>query len=256
MPNRNVISFYTIARKEISRVLRIWMQTLIPPIITTTLYFIIFGRFIGSQISSMNGFTYMEFIVPGLIMMSIINNSYINVSGSFFGHKFGRSIEELLVSPTSNVVIILGFISGGVFRAILVGIAITGIGLFFTHIHIHHMGIVLLLALLTSLLFSLAGLANAIYAKRFDDINIIPSFVLTPLTYLSGIFYSMSLLPEFWQKVSKLNPILYMVNGFRYGFLGITDVDFKIAIFIILLFIGGLFGLNLFLLNRGIGLKT
>jgi ABC-2 type transport system permease protein len=252
----NFISFLTISRKETSRVLRIWVQTLLPPLITTTLYFIIFGRFVGSQISDVHGYSYMEFIVPGLIMMSIINNAYINVSSSFFGLKFGRSIEELLISPTSSVTIILGFVTGGVVRAILVGTLVTVVGLFFTHLHIKSFSMVLVFALLTSILFALAGLTNAIIARKFDDVSIIPNFVLTPLTYLSGVFYSISLLPEFWQKVSRVNPILYMVNGFRYGFLGVTDVNFGIAIAIIIVFISLLFSLNLFLLNRGIGLKT
>lgn len=219
------VALKTIWRKEITRFMRIWIQTLIPPVITMSLYFIIFGNLIGNRIGEMGGVGYMQFIVPGLIMMSVITNSYANVSSSFFGAKFQKSIEELLVAPVPTHVIIAGFVGGGVARGVLVGILVTLVSLFFVPLQIHSWFMIIATLLMTSILFSLAGLLNALFAKSFDDISIIPTFVLTPLTYLGGVFYSLTLLPAFWQAVSKLNPIVYMISGFRYGFLGISDVS-------------------------------
>jgi len=208
------IAFRTIVDKEITRILRIWVQTLLPSAITMTLYFIIFGQFIGSQVRDINGFSYMEFIVPGIVMMAVITNSFTNVVSTFFSAKMFKSVEEILVSPTPNWVIITGYISGGVFRGLLVGIIVLLISLFFTSLQIHSFIIIIVFILLTSIAFSLGGLLNAIFAKRFDQISIVPTFVLTPLTYLGGVFYSISILPPFCQGVSLLNPILYMVNDF------------------------------------------
>lgn len=232
----NWVALQTIWRKEITRFTRIWVQTLVPPAITMTLYFVIFGNLIGSRIGQMGGFSYMEFIVPGLIMMSIITNSYANVSSSFFSAKFQRNIEELIVSPVSTWVIIAGYVGGGLSRAVLTGIIVTCISLLFVDIKLHNIGVIIITLLLTSVLFCLAGLINAVYAKSFDDISIIPTFVLTPLTYLGGVFYSLTLLPEFWQTVSKINPIVYMVSGFRYGFLGQSDFTALTSIAVLLVF--------------------
>lgn len=253
--NVNWIAFQTILIKEILRFIRIWPQTLLPPAITTALYFIIFGQIIGSRIGDMGGFSYSEYIAPGLIMLTVINNSYSNVVSSFFGAKFQHYVEELQVSPMSNLLIIAGYISGGIARGVIVGIIVTIITLFFTPISIHNFFLMSLIFLLTSAVFSLAGFINAIFAKSFDDISIIPTFVLTPLTYLGGIFYSVSLLPSFWEKLSYFNPILYMVNGFRYSMLGISDISIGWTLFIL----GALFlilcSIAAYLMNRGIGLK-
>lgn len=252
----NYIAFTTIVNKEIVRFTRIWSQTLLPSVITMVLYFIIFGKFIGSQISDIRGFTYMQFIVPGLIMMSVITNSYANVVSSFFSSKFQKSVEELLISPTPNYIIICGYCCGSILRGLLVGSLVTITSLLFIPLHIHNIGFVFVFMLLTAFLFSLVGLMNGIFAKKFDDINIIPTFVLTPLTYLGGVFYSISLLPPFWQKVSQLNPILYMINGFRYGFLGISDVSVFFGLAMLAIFVSILFAVNLYLLHKGIGLKN
>ncbi|MBE9537010.1 MAG: ABC transporter permease [Proteobacteria bacterium] len=249
------IAFGTILRKEIVRFTRIWVQSLLPPVITMFLYFIIFGKFIGSQISEIGGVSYMEFIVPGLVMMSVITNSYSNVVSSFFSTKFHHSVEELLISPTPNYVIILGYVSGGVARGILVGMLVSITSFVFVPLKLYNPAFVVLYVFLCAFLFSLAGFMNAIFAKKFDDITIIPTFVLTPLTYLGGVLYSISLLPEFWQGLSKVNPILYMVNGFRFGFLGMSDVNVFSGIAISLCFIAILFAANLYLLKRGVGLK-
>jgi len=251
-----LIAFRTIFVKEILRFSRIWMQTILPPAITTTLYFIIFGNLIGSQIQDMDGFSYMEYIVPGLILMSIITNSYANVVSSFYGSKFQRHIEEMLISPTPNYVILLGFIAGGVARGIAVGGVVTIVSLFFTDLQIQNFFITFFVAFLTAILFSLAGFINGVYANSFDDISIIPTFVLTPLTYLGGIFYTIKMLPDFWQSLSLINPILYMVNTFRYGIIGITDINIYLAFSIICGFILGLFYWSLSLLNRGVGIRT
>ena len=251
-----LVAYLTIVRKEISRFTRIWMQTVLPPAVSMTLYFIIFGNLIGKRIGSMHGFSYMEFIAPGLIMMSIINNAYSNVVSSFFGAKFQRHIEEMLVAPVPNWVILAGYVTGGVARGLLVGLVVTCVALFFTKLHVHSYLIVAIVVLLTSILFSLAGLVNAIFARKFDDISIIPTFVLTPLIYLGGVFYSIDLLPPVWRRISHFNPILYMVNAFRDGILGISDIAIGNAIGIIIVFVALLTAYSLFLLNRGTGIKS
>ena len=251
----NTIALKTIVIKEILRFMRIWLQTILPPAITMTLYFIIFGNLIGSQIGSMDGFSYMQYIAPGLIMMAIITNSYSNVVSSFFSSKFQRHIEEMLVSPLPNSIILLGFVAGGVARGLMVGVVVTIISLFFTELQIHNILIMIAVVILTAVLFSLGGFVNGIYAKSFDDISIVPTFVLTPLTYLGGIFYSISMLSEFWQDVSLLNPILYMVNAFRYGILGVSDINIYIAFAIISLFIVALYTFSLYLLAKGVGIR-
>jgi ABC-2 type transport system permease protein len=250
------IAFQTILIKEIRRFTRIWVQTLLPPVITMGLYFVIFGTLIGSRIGQMGGFTYMEFVVPGLIMMSVLTNAYANVVSSFYGNKFQRSIEEQLIAPIPNWVILAGYIAGGVARGLCIGLIVTLLSLFFTRLHIQHWGVMVSVVLLTSILFSLAGLINAVYAKSFDDISIIPTFVLTPLTYLGGVFYSINLLPPFWQAVSQVNPILYMVNAFRYGVLGISDVNINFAFGMIIFFIVIAGTYSMHLLNKGRGLRS
>ncbi|MFN3709866.1 MAG: ABC transporter permease [Alishewanella aestuarii] len=256
MTARYLIALQSILTKEITRFMRIWVQTLVPPAITMSLYFVIFGSLIGSRIGEMNGFSYMEFIVPGLIMMSVITNSYANVASSFFSAKFQRNVEELLVAPVPNYIIVLGYVGGGMARGILVGLIVTLLSLFFVTISIHNLAIIMLTVLLTSMLFALGGLINAVYAKTFDDISIIPTFVLTPLTYLGGVFYSLTLLPGFWQQLAQLNPIVYMVNAFRFGFLGYTDVNLWLALMVVLSFILVLFSYAMYLINKGIGLRS
>ena len=244
-------AFLTILIKEVRRFTRIWAQTLLPPAITMGLYFVIFGRLIGSRIGPMGGFDYIQFVVPGLIMMAVINNSYANVVSSFFGAKFQHHIEELLVSPTPNWVILLGFTAGGVARGLCVGLIVTVLSLFFTRLHVQDIGLTVLVVLLTSVLFSLAGFINAVFADNFDDISIIPTFVLTPLTYLGGVFYSMDLLSPFWRALAHLNPILYMVNAFRYGLLGVSDIRVDFALAMIVLFIVVAWFYSLYLLESG-----
>jgi ABC-2 type transport system permease protein len=256
MNGRYLIALQSILTKEITRFMRIWVQTLVPPAITMSLYFVIFGSLIGSRIGEMNGFSYMEFIVPGLIMMSVITNSYANVASSFFSAKFQRNVEELLVAPVPNYIIVLGYVGGGMARGILVGLIVTVLSLFFVTISIHNLAIIILTVVLTSMLFALGGLINAVYAKTFDDISIIPTFVLTPLTYLGGVFYSLTLLPGFWQQLAQLNPIVYMVNAFRFGFLGYTDVNLWLALVVVLSFILVLFSYAMYLINKGIGLRS
>ena len=251
-----LIALNTIVIKEITRFTRIWMQTILPPTIGMSLYFIIFGSLIGPRIGTMNGFNYMEYIAPGIIMMAIINNSYGNVVSSFFGAKFQKHIEEMLVAPIPNIVILIGFVTGGVARGILVGIVVTMVALFFTKLNIHSLSITIAIVLLTSITFSLGGLINAIYAEKFDDIAIIPTFVLAPLIYLGGVFYSIDMLPEFWQKISSLNPILYMVNAFRYGVLGESDINIYHAFTMLTFFILILFFISLHLLNKGTRIKN
>ena len=251
----NWIGFRTIVRKEVIRVVRIWVQTIVPPAITMTLYFIIFGNLIGRRIGVMDGFDYMQYIAPGLIMMSVITNSYGNVVSSFFGAKFGKHVEEMLVSPMSNATIIMGHVAGGVMRGLMVGGLVTIIALGFTDLSVAHPFVTFSMVILASTVFALLGFVNAVFAKKFDDISIIPTFVLTPLTYLGGVFYSISLLPDFWQKVSLGNPILYMVNAFRYGILGVSDISISWAYLITGVFVVGLFLLNLGLLNRGVGIR-
>jgi ABC-2 type transport system permease protein len=250
------IAFRTILAKEIRRYLRIWIQTIVPPMITTALYFIIFGQLIGSQIGPIAGYSYMDYIVPGLILMAVITNAYGNVVSSFYGAKFSHYVEELLIAPIPNSLILLGYVAGGVARGLTVGLAVTLVAMFFTSLQLHNLAVVLAVVVLTSVVFSLGGFINAIYAKSFDDISIIPTFVLTPLTYLGGIFYSIDMLPPFWREVSLLNPILYMINAFRYGLLGISDIALGTAFGVTALFIIILFAYALFLLQRGVGLKS
>jgi len=252
---QQLVTLHTVARKEISRVIRIWVQTIVPPIITMSLYFVIFGNLIGKRIGPMDGFDYMQYIAPGLIMMSVIQNSYGNVVSAFFGAKFQKHLEEMLVSPMPTYAIILGHVSGGVFRGLVVGSIVTIIALFFTKLQIVNVFITISMVVLTATVFSLAGLINAIFARKFDDVSIIPAFVLAPLTYLGGIFYSISLLPEFAQKLSLFNPILYMVNAFRYGMLGVSDIDIRMAYAITIIFIVILFSTSMILINRGVGIR-
>lgn len=241
--------------KECIRFTRIWVQTLVPPAITMSLYFVIFGNLIGSRIGDMGGFNYMEFIVPGLIMMSVITNSYSNVASSFYSTKFQKSIEELLVSPVPTYIIVLGYMGGGMARGLCVGIIVTILSMFFVDIQIHNIAVIFATVLLTAAVFALGGLINAVYANSFDDISIIPTFVLTPLTYLGGVFYSITLLPDFWQGVSQFNPIIYMVNAFRYGFLGVSDVDITTAFAVIIGFISALFAVAYRLIDKGVGIR-
>jgi ABC-2 type transport system permease protein len=250
------ISYYTIIRKEVVRFTRIWSQTLLPPVISQSLYYLIFGKFIGSRIGTIEGISYMSFIIPGLVMMSVINNSFGNVVSSFYGAKFQRSIDELLVSSTPNWVIIAGYTTGGVLRGMIVGTLVFCVSIFFAHPVIQHLGLILLFIILTSIVFSLAGLFNAIFAKSFDDISIFPTFVLMPLTYLGGVFYSVNSLAEPWQTISKLNPILYLVNGFRYGFFGISDVSVGLSVAVLFAMAAILITVNLYILEKGIGLKN
>ncbi|MFI3245011.1 MAG: ABC transporter permease [Ferrimonas sp.] len=250
------IAFTALVRKEVIRFTRIWVQTLVPPAITMTLYFMIFGNLIGDRIGQMGGFSYMEFIMPGLIMMAVITNSYANVASSFFSAKFQRNIEELLVSPVPNMLIIAGYVAGGVARGLCVGIIVTGVALLFVDIQIHSVLILAITVLLTAIIFALGGLINAIFAKSFDDISIIPTFVLTPLTYLGGVFYSISLLPPFWQGVSQLNPVVYTINAFRYGFLGTSDVSLVASFGLMAAFIVVLTLVAYRLIDKGVGLRA
>ena len=252
----NLVALYTVARREVVRILRIWAQTLLPPAITMTLYFLIFGQLIGSRIGDMGGFDYMDFIVPGLIMMSVIQNSYGNISSSFFGAKFGRHVEELLVSPMPNWVILGGYVAGAVLRGLVVGIIVLGIAMLFTRVRVPHPWVMLSTVLLGATIFSLAGFVNAVYARKFDDVTIVPTFILTPLTYLGGVFYSVRLLPDWAQALTHANPIFYMVNAFRYGLLGVSDVPLATAYALMVGFVVVLAGVGLVLLHRGIGLRS
>jgi len=252
---RRRIGFSTIVIREFSRIIRIWGQTIVPPVITATLYFIIFGSLIGRRVGDMGGFTYMQYIAPGLIMMSVITNSYGNVVSSFFGAKFGRHIEELLVSPLPNWLIVLGYVTGGVVRGLLVGFVVSLVALFFTHLHVEHFAIVAAAVLLTSLVFSLGGFINAVFAKNFDQISFVPTFILTPMTYLGGVFYSIVMLPDWAQAASRVNPILYMVNAFRFGFLGRSDVHVGLAFAIMVAAVVALFASCVWLMERGTGIR-
>lgn len=256
MKQNYLIAFNSILNKEITRFTRIWVQTLVPPAITMSLYFVIFGNLIGSRVGQMEGFSYMAFIVPGLIMMSVITNSYSNVASSFYSAKFQGNIEELLVSPVPTYVIIAGYVGGGVTRGLLVGFIVTCVSLFFVPLQIHSILVIVTTLLLTSILFSLAGLLNAIFAKSFDDISIIPTFVLTPLTYLGGVFYSTSLLPPVWETISHANPIIYMVSAFRNGFLGIENIPLFYSFTVIIGFIAVLYALVYRLISKGVGLRS
>ncbi len=251
----NRIAFQTIVRKEIRRFARIWVQTIVPPSINAVLYMLIFGSLIGSRISDMGGFRYIDFIVPGIIMMAVIINSYSNVVSSFFGSKMQNYIEELLVSPVSNFTIMIGYVCGGMARGLLVGTLVAIVSLLFSDISPVHPLVTILVAVLTSMMFSLGGLINAVFAKSFDDISIVPNFILTPLTYLGGVFYSISMLPPFWQTLSMFNPMLYMINGFRYGILGASDIPIWTSFLVILVFIASLGTIAMTLLNRGVGIK-
>ena len=258
----NLVALGTIARREIVRILRIWAQTLLPPAVTMTLYFIIFGNLIGSRIGTIAtdnsgaGISYVEYIAPGLIMMAVIQNAYGNITSSFFGAKFQRFVEEMLVSPMPSWTILAGYVAGAVLRGFMVGLIVLAISLFFTKIHLYHPIITLTTFLLAAVIFALLGFVNAIYARKFDDIAIIPTFVLTPLTYLGGVFYNVAQLPSPWKEISHLNPILYMVNAFRYGLLGVSDIDLRWAYIVMALFVIGLGALCLNLLHRGVGLRS
>ena len=256
MSNPNLVALGTLVRREVSRILRIWTQTLIPPAITMTLYFLIFGGLIGSRVGQMGGIRYMDFIVPGLVMMSVIQNSYGNISSSFFGAKFGRHIEELLVSPMPSWVILGGYVAGAVLRGVIVGAIVLVIAMFFTHVQMPHPLVTITSVLLGATIFSLAGFVNAVFAKKFDDVAIVPTFILTPLTYLGGVFYSVKLLPPWAETLTHLNPIFYMVNAFRYGLLGVSDVPLWVAYALMLAFVAVLGGLGLWLLKRGTGMRS
>jgi ABC-2 type transport system permease protein len=250
------IAFSTIVVKEVVRFLRIWTQTILPPAITMGIYFVVFGRFLGDRIQDFGQFSYIEFIVPGLIMMSVITNSFSNVASSFFSAKFQRSVEEMLVSPMPDWLLISAYVTGGAVRGVMTGLVVLGISLFFTKLTLHSLGLVLVFLVLTALTFSTAGFANGMLASKFDDIAIVPTFILTPLTYFGGVFYSIDLLPEFWRTLSKANPILYMVNGLRYGFLGVSDIPVMTGIVILLGFLVATFGMSLVLMKRGHGLRA
>ena len=255
-PQGIAIAYYTMMRKEVVRLFRIWSQTILPSVITTSLYFIVFGTFIGSQLQPIDGFAYIQFIVPGLIMMAVITNAYQNVVSTFYFTKFMRNIDEILVSPTPDWVIILGFVSGGVLRGLIVGFCVLLVSLFFTHLTIFSIAVLLAAVILTSILFSLGGLINGVFAKGFDGITIVPTFVLTPLTYLGGIFYSIEQFPQFWQNVSLANPILYMVNAFRYGFLGISDIPLAVCFSVLIGFVLLFTMITLYLFRNGVGVKS
>jgi ABC-2 type transport system permease protein len=255
MSNPQIISMLALTRKETTRVLRIWIQTIIPPAITMTLYFIIFGTLIGRRIGQMDGFQYMEYIAPGLIMMSVITNSYGNVVGSFFHARMQRHIEELLVAPMQEISIVMGYLAGGVIRGLFVAIVVSVVALFFTQLRVEHPILTLFIIIMTAGVFSLAGLLNAIFAKKYDDIAIIPSFVLAPLTYLGGVFYTISLLPTFWQKLSYFNPILYMVNAMRFSVLGESDINIYFGVAVIVLFFIVLLCVAIYLLRKGVGIR-
>jgi ABC-2 type transport system permease protein len=250
------VAFNTLLTREVRRFIRIWPQTLLPPAITMTLYFIIFGNLIGTRIGEMDSFRYIDYIAPGIIMMAVINNAYANVASSFFSAKFQNHIEEMLVAPIPNYLILAGYVAGGTARGLCVGLIVTLVSLFFTHLSIEHLFITMSMVILSAIMFALGGFINGIYARSFDEISIIPTFILTPMTYLGGVFYSISLLPDFWQDVSLANPILYMVNAFRFGMLGVSDIPISIAYTMIL---GCIIFLTLFalrLLNTGTGIRN
>ena len=252
----DIIACLTIIRKEVVRFMRIWTQTLLPSAITQSLYFLIFGAFIGSQIAAINGISYMEFLVPGLVMMAVITNAYSNTVSSFFGAKFQRNLEEMLVSPISNSAIIVGFVFGGLLRGILVGAIVLAVSFVFVHPRIDHPTIVALFVIMTALLFSLGGLLNGIFAKKFDDVGIVPTFILTPLTYLGGVFYSIHSLPPVWRAISRFNPIVYMIDGFRYGFYGIADISLWMSFSVLAAMVTIMAVLAWILIDRGIGMRS
>lgn len=252
----NWVAYATLTRREIRRFMRIWLQTLIPPVITTSLYFLIFGKLIGSRIGNIDGVSYIEYIAPGLIMMAVLMNAYSNVSSSFFSTKFHRNIEEQLVSPMPDALIILGYVTGGVLRGLAVGLIVAVVSMFFTTVHIEHLFLTILVSVLTAVVFSFAGFLNALYAKSFDDVSIIPTFVLGPLTYLGGIFYSISMLSPTWQTVAQFNPLLYVINGFRYGMLGVSDVAFGVTIGLLFVLCFVLFFTALYLMKQSSGVRS
>jgi ABC-2 type transport system permease protein len=249
------IGFSTIVIREFNRIIRIWGQTIVPPTVTATLYFVIFGSLIGRRVGLVGGFDYMQFIAPGLIMMTVITNSYGNVVSSFFGAKFGKHLEELLVSPLPNWLILSGYVAGGVVRGLAVGSVVTIVALFFTRLAVQHVFAIVSAVLLTSVVFSLGGFVNALFAKNFDHISWFPTFILNPLTYLGGVFYSVTMLPAWAKVVSHANPILYMVSAFRYGFLGKSDVDLGLAYGIMISAAVLMFGIAVTLLNKGTGIR-
>lgn len=249
------VGFWTIVRREYQRIIRIWGQTIVPSAVTSVLYFVIFGSLIGRRVGQMDGFDYMQYIAPGLIMMAVITNSYANVVSSFFGAKFQRFLEEISVSPMPPWLIVLGYVAGGVLRGLLVGVVVTVISLFFTKLSIHHVFFIFAAVLLTAFVFATGGFINAVFAKNFDQVNFVPTFILTPLTYFGGVFYSISLLPDWAQVASHLNPILYMVNAFRWGFLGTSDVNVAVAFAMMISFAVGLFAVAVWLMKRGIGMR-
>jgi ABC-2 type transport system permease protein len=255
-PAKQLTAFYTMLRSDFVRIMRIWSQTLLPPIVTTSLYFVVFGTFIGSQLPPIHGLTYIQFIVPGLIMMSVITSSYTNTVSTFFFAKWQRTLDEVLVSPMPEWLVIGGFVSGGVMRGLIVGALVGVVGLFFTHLAIYNALVLVAALVLTSILFSLAGLINGVFAKGFDGISIVPTFVLTPLTYLGGIFFSIQQFPEFWQRVSLFNPILYMINAFRWGFFGVSDINIWVCFAVLISFIFIFLGVLLWLFRRGMGVRN
>lgn len=254
-PSTNIVGFNTIVLREFNRIIRIWAQTLVPPAITAALYFLIFGSLIGTRIGDMGGYSYIQYIAPGLIMMSVITNSYGNVVSSFFGAKFGKHVEELLVSPLPNWLIVAGYMMGGVMRGLIVGAVVTLITLLFTDMEIHNIAVLISAVVLSAVVFSLAGMINAVFARNFDQITFIPTFVLTPLTYLGGVFYTISLLPGWAQTISHANPILYMVNAFRFGFLGVSDVGVGLAYVIMIASAVVLYLTCVLLLHKGVGTR-
>lgn len=255
-PRQTWIAYSTMLRKDMIRIIRIWSQTLLPPVVTTSLYFIVFGSFIGSQIGKIQGFSYMEFIVPGLIMMSVITSSYMQTASTFFFAKFIKNIEEILVSPMPDWVVIAGFVSGGVMRGLLVGVLVLAVSLFFTALNITHIGVLIASLVLTSVIFSLGGLINGVFAKGFDGMSIVPTFVLTPLTYLGGVFFSIGQFSPFWQTVALFNPILYMINAFRYGFIGVTDIPLWQCFGVLLGFTALFLAVTIYLFKKGVGFKN
>ena len=254
--NKTLIAYKTIVNKEFLRFARIWIQTILPSVITIFLYITIFGNFIGERIGEIKSFTYIDYIIPGLIIMPVITNSYMNVVGSFYSARFQKSVEELLISPVPNYIILFGYITGGVLRAFFVAVAVYFVTKFFTNIEIYNLVFTSLIIFLTSFLFATAGFINAVFAKSFDDINIIPTFILAPLTYLGGTFYSIDVLPQFWQDVSIFNPIAYIVSAFRYGYIGLVETDLFLALFIIIFLCVILFLIALVILAKGIGIKN
>ncbi len=254
--SHQLFALRTLVEKEVRRFARIWVQTILPSAITVALYFLIMGKFIGSRIGEVDGYSYIEFIAPGLIMLGIISNSYANSVSSFYSSKFQRHIEEMLVSSMPNYIIVLGFVLGGVARGLVVGVAVTLTAMLFTQLQVHSVTLVIVTAVLTAALFSTAGLINGIFANSFDDTSIIPTFVLTPLTYLGGIFFSIDMLPSFWQGISQINPILYMVNGFRLGILGVSDINLSAALAVMIGLLAVLFLLSLYLLTKGVGIRS